>query len=258
MMNPAASHDPEQDALTQEDADYDKCMLYDAASIRIQLQKLIDKRCTLTAIGESGAVSLLTAPLAIEGDILWVDIPSSQEVLDRVLKCARLSFVGALDQVSMRFSSGPPVLGIQDSRPALHLPLPDRLLHLQRREIMRREPPPGALTCIVPGRGRTAGIAISTTIRDIGGGGLAVLVADDAMVLATGDLLPGCRIALPGLGVVEVTLRVCHVRHVQQRGKDVLQAGCQFIDLPPADQSKLFRYLMQLDREQLARRRERE
>ena len=253
-MNPAVSHDPEQAAFTRDEADYDKCMLYDAAGIRAQLQQLIDKRCTLAASGEAGAVDLLTAPLAIEGDSLWIEVPSSQELLDRVLQCARLTFVGALDQVILRFSSGPPILGRQDNRTALRLPLPDRLLHLQRRAIMRSEPPPGALTCIVPGRGRTAGAASATTIRDIGGGGLAVLVADDALALATGDLLPGCRITLPGIGAVEVTLRVCHVRHVQQRGKDVLRAGCQFIDLPPGDQAKLLRYLRQLDIEQPARR----
>lgn len=41
---------------------------------------------------------------------------------------------------------------------------------------------------------------------------------------------------------------------MRRRGKDVLQAGCEFVDLPAATQAKLFRYLMQLDREQLARR----
>lgn len=259
-----APHEPEPGTLTLDDADYDKCMLYDAASIRAQLQQLIDKRCTLTASGDVGAVSMLTAPLAIEGAMLaiedamlWIDVPPSEEVLQLLLQCARLSFVGMLDKVTLRFSSGPPLLGTHDGRPALRVPLPERLLHLQRREIMRREPPPGALNCLVPARDRTRNAPpITTTIRDIGGGGLAVLVADDALVLATGDLLPGCVIDLPGLGSVEVTLRVCHVRHVHQRGKDVLQAGCEFIDLPAAAQAKLFRYLMQLDREQLSRRRE--
>lgn len=257
-MTNLASHDPEPEPMTLDDADYDKCMLYDAASIRAQLQQLIDKRCTLTASSDVEGASMLTAPLAIEGTSLWIDVPRSDDVLNLVLKCTRLSFVGALDRVTLRFSSGPPTLGLHDARPALCLPLPDRLLHLQRREIMRREPPPGALNCVVPGRRAKDSPPVTTTIRDIGGGGLAVLVADDALVLATGDLLPGCIIDLPGLGPVEVTLRVCHVRHVLQRGKDVLQAGCQFVDLPAATQAKLFRYLMQLDREQLARRRERE
>ena len=248
------------DAPLRQDDDggyYDKCLLHDAASIRAQLQQLIDKRCMLTATGEAGAASMLTAPLAIEGATLWIDVPPAEAVLDRLLRCARLSFDGVLDKVTLRFSSGPPTLGAYDGRPALRLPVPERLLHLQRRELMRREPPPGALNCLVPGRGPATGSPPTpTTIRDIGGGGLAVLAPDDALALAPGDLLPGCVIELPELGAVEVTLRVRHIRQVHQRGKDIRQAGCEFVDLSATAQSKLFRYLMQLDREQLARRRE--
>lgn len=256
-MTTCASSDP---LPPDDDADagvYDKYLLHDAASIRVQLQQLIDKRCMLTANGDAGTASMLTAPLAIKGVTLWVDVPPSAVVLQNLLQCARLSFEGVLDKITLRFSSGPPTLGAHGGRPALRLPLPGRLLHLQRRELMRREPPPGALACLVPARDRARGAApITTTIRDIGGGGLAVLAADTALALATGDLLPGCVIELPGLGTVEVTLRVRHVCQVRQRGKDFRQAGCEFVDLPAATQAKLFRYLMQLDREQLARRRE--
>lgn len=235
---------------------YDKCMLHDAGSIRTQLQQLIDKRCMLTASGNEGAVSMLTAPLAIEHATLWVDVPPNTAVLQSLLHCARLSFEGAIDKVTLHFSSGPPTLGTHEGRPALRLPLPECLLHLQRRELMRRKPRPGGLNCLVPARDPASAPPATTTIRDIGGGGLAILVADDGLALATGDLLPGCVIELPELGAVEVTLRVCHVLPVRQCGKDVRQAGCEFVDLPAATETKLFRYLMQLDREQLARRRE--
>lgn len=235
---------------------YDKCLLHDAASIRTQLQRLIDKRCMLTVSGDSGAVSMLTAALAIDADTLWVDVPPGKEVLHRLLQCARLSFEGAIDKVTLRFSSGPPILGTHDGRPALRLPLPERLLHLQRREMMRREPPPGALNCLVPARDPASGLSpITTTIGDIGGGGLALLAIGAGLALAPGDLLPGCVIEIPELGTVEVTLRVCHVREVRQRGKDVRHAGCEFVDLAAASQAKLFRYLMQLDRDHIARQR---
>ena len=236
---------------------YDKCLVHEPASIRAHLQMLIDKRCMLTASGEAGASSVLTAPLAITDDMLWVDVPRSAAVLEGLLACTRLSFEGAIDKVTLRFSSGPPLLGSHDGRPALGVPRPHRLLHLQRRELMRREPPPGVLDCRVPARDTAGGLPPTVaTIRDIGGGGLAVLVADATLALAPGDMLPDCVIALPGLGEVEVTLHVRHVRQVRQRGRDVRHAGCEFVGLTPAAQAKLFRYLMQLDREQLTRRRE--
>lgn len=234
---------------------YDKCMLHDADRIRTQLQQLIDKRCMLTASGAGGAISMLTAPLAIEGAMLWIDVPPSDAVLRGLLACERLSFDGAIDRVTLRFTSGPATLASHGGRPALRIPVPIQLLYLQRRELMRREPPAGTLNCFVPGRGKATGIA--TTIRDIGGGGLAVLAPDEALSLTLGDVLPGCVIELPDFGPVEVTLQVRHLRTVTQLGKSVRQAGCEFVDLPAAAQSKLFRYLMQLDREQLARKRDR-
>lgn len=236
---------------------YDKCVLHDAAVIRGQLQQLIDKRCMLTASGDAGAASMLTAVLGIGDALLWIDVPPSAAVLQRLLQCTRLAFEGTVDKVTLRFGSGPTTLGSHGGRPALHVPLPERLLYLQRRELMRREPPPGALNCFVPARDLASGLPPTrTTIRDIGGGGLAVLTAEHGLALAPGDLLPGCMIELPEFGTVEVTLRVCHVRQLRQRGRDVRQAGCEFVDLPAATQARLFRYLMQLDREQLARRRE--
>ena len=235
---------------------FDKCMHHDAPSIRAQLQQLIDQRCTLVASGDGGAGSMLTAPLALEGDVLWVDVPRDDATREQLVACPRLTFNGTLNRVTLRFSTGRAVLGSQEDRPALQVPVPEKLLHLQRRELMRREPPPNSLTCVVPAL-HGVGEATSTTIRDIGGGGLAVLAADAGLQLARGDVLDGCVIELPEIGPLEVTLRVCHIQQLQQRGKLVLQAGCEFIDLPPATQSKLFRYLMQLDREQVARRRER-
>jgi len=233
----------------------DKCMLHDAGSIRVLLLQLIDRRCTLAATAENGATSLVTAPLAIDDHTLWIDVPRDPDVLQRLLRCQRLAFQGVLDKVTVRFNSGPPAMGVHDGLPALALPLPVRLLHLQRREIMRREPPVDSLRCLVsPPDADEATPSTSATIRDIGGGGLAMLTPEKELALVPGDVLPRCTIVLPGLGTMDVTLRVRHVRHLVQRGQDMRQAGCEFVDLPAADQAKLFRYLMQLDRGQLSRR----
>ena len=264
-MTHSASHESSQPLEADVDVDLDapspgqvdKCMLHDAADIRAQLQQLIDRRCTLIASADAGAVSMVTAPLALDGRTLWIDVPPSEAVLRQLLRCARLSFDGTLDKVTLRFSSGPPALGMHDGRPALALPVPESLLHLQRRELMRRVPPPGMLACAVPAPNAAKGAApVRTTIRDIGGGGLAVLAPGDALLLCLGDVLPGCAIELPQLGPVEVTLRVRHLRAIRQHGRDVCEAGCEFVDLPAAAQAKLFRYLMQLDRDEVARRRD--
>jgi c-di-GMP-binding flagellar brake protein YcgR len=76
-----------------------------------------------------------------------------------------------------------------------------------------------------------------------------------AVQFQVGDVLRGCRIELPDVGEVEVNLQIRHVLVRGHLGYDAAQAGCEFVELAPAAQRKLFRYLLQLDRDQLARRR---
>ena len=252
-MNPSAPNSGSDDA----ESAYEKYMLRDAASVRGRLQQLADQHATLTASGE-GEATAVTTLLEVGRDRMWVDTPRNDAVLRRMLASVRLSFEGRLDRVTLRFGCGPAVLSEHDGRPALELPLPLQLLHLQRREYIRREPPSGALPCMVPfpdaeGRPRP----MKATIRDIGGGGLAVLVPEQGIRLAKGDILTGCTITLPEFGDIEVSLRVQHISEPEIQGRRVTQAGCEFVDLRPDAQRKLFRYIMQLDREEVARRRER-
>lgn len=247
--SPPAAHGP--DAA---DGAIDKCMLHDAGSIRELLQQLIERRCTLSASAEGGSEGVVTAVLALDASRLWIDVPRDERLLQRLLAAPRLSLRGVLDQVTLHFSCGPAARGEHAALPALVLPLPERLLHLQRRELMRREPGPEPLRCLVHPRDPRGGdLPVAATIRDIGGGGLALLTPEAGLDLAAGDLLPRCVIELPEpFGAVEVALRVRHAHQTTRRGKPVRQAGCEFVDLPGATQTKLFRYVMQLDRDQRA------
>ncbi|HSR64834.1 MAG TPA: flagellar regulator YcgR PilZN domain-containing protein [Xanthomonadaceae bacterium] len=239
-------------APPEDDGYYDKFFVYNAADVRRHLQRLVDARCTLSAHAEGARESVVTALLQVEDASLWVDVPPGRDTLMRWLNAPQLRFEGSLERVALRFACGPAQLETHDGRPALLLPVPTRVLHLQRREFMRREPPAGALTCRFPSPG---GQWIDATIRDIGGGGLAILGTPEQVRFAVGDVVGQCRIRLPELGEVVVDLRVRHVIERQHHGRDVAQAGCEFVDLDAASQRKLFRYLMQLDREELARRR---
>ena len=122
---------------------------------------------------------------------------------------------------------------------------------------MRREPL-GAVSCLLPahadgGSRRT----IRASIADIGGGGLAVLTSDDTSLdLKTGDLFPDVVLELPEQEPMTVTLCVQHAQKVDQHGRRVWRAGCSFVDLTVADQARLLRYVMQLDRLHTARMRE--
>ena len=234
------------------DGYYDKFYVHDAGEIRHHLKRLAGDRCALSVRADSSADGMATMLLQVEGDALWIDVPSTRRMLDAWMGAHLLRIEGSIDRAALRFSSGPARLDEHEGKPALRVPIPERMLYLQRREFMRREPPPGSLAChLLLEDGRE----IQASIRDIGGGGLAVVATRSAVEFKVGEVLTGCRIELPELGEVEVNLQIRHVVVRSHLGLDAAQAGCEFVDLNASAQRKLFRYLMQLDRDQLARRR---
>lgn len=242
------------DALDAADLDgyYDKFYVHDAGEIRHHLRRLAGDRCALTVRAENSPDGMATMLLQVEGDALWIDVPSTRRMLDAWLGSHLLRIEGSIDRAALRFSSGPARLDEHEGKPALRVPIPERMLYLQRREFMRREPPAGSLACHLR---LEDGREVQASIRDIGGGGLAIVATRSAVEFKIGEVLTGCRIELPELGEVEVNLQIRHVVVRSHLGLDAAQAGCEFVDLAPSAQRKLFRYLMQLDRDQLARRR---
>ena len=235
------------------DGYYDKFYVHDIGEIRHHLQRLAGERCALTVRAEGSADSMATMLLRVDEGSLWIDVPSTRKLLDAWLAAHQLRIEGSIDRAALRFSAGPAWLDSFEDKPALRLALPARMLYLQRREFMRREPPAGSLVCYL--RLPESDREIQASIRDIGGGGLAIVATRSEVTFKTGDVLKDCRIELPEIGEVEVNLQVRHVLVRGHIGYDAAQAGCEFVGLTPAAQRKLFRYLMQLDRDQLARRR---
>jgi len=235
------------------DGYYDKFYVHDAGEIRHHLQRLAGERCALTVRAEGSDDSMATMLLRVDDASLWIDVPSNRKLLDAWMGAHLLRIEGSIDRAALRFSAGPAWLDSFEDKPALRLSLPARMLYLQRREFMRREPPSGTLVCHL--RLPDGDREIQASIRDIGGGGLAIVATRADAAFKTGEVLKGCRIELPDIGEVEVNLQIRHVLTRGHIGCDVAQAGCEFVGLTPAAQRKLFRYLMQLDRDQLARRR---
>ncbi|WP_449446076.1 flagellar brake protein [Thermomonas brevis] len=234
------------------DGYYDKFYVHDASEIRHHLRRLAGARGVLSVRAESSQDGMATMLLQVDDDTFLIDVPSTRRMLDAWLGSLLLRVEGSIDRAALRFSSGPARLDDHEGKPALRVPIPERMLYLQRREFMRREPPPGALVCHLR---LEDGREIQASIRDIGGGGLAIVATRSAVEFQVNEVLTGCRIELPDLGDVEVNLQIRHVVVRSHLGLDAAQAGCEFVDLAPVAQRKLFRYLMQLDRDQLARRR---
>ena len=235
---------------------YEKYMLHHPADIRGCLKQLVDKHCALL-VHAAGTENAVSVALAVGASSLWVDVPRDAELTAQLLAADRLRFESSIDRITVRFATGAAREATHEGLPALEVPLPVKVMHLQRREYVRREPL-GAVSCLLPahadgGTRRT----IRASIADIGGGGLAVLTSDDTSLdLKTGDLFPDVVLELPEQEPMTVTLCVQHAQKVDQHGRRVWRAGCSFVDLTVADQARLLRYVMQLDRLHTARMRE--
>ncbi|HZX80347.1 MAG TPA: flagellar regulator YcgR PilZN domain-containing protein [Lysobacter sp.] len=236
---------------------YEKYMLHHPADVRGCLRQLIDKRCVLH-VGALGAESAVSAALAVDGASLWIDLPRGDAMLQRLLHTERLRFESAINRITVRFMSGPATLVQHDGRDALHVPLPEKVMHLQRREYVRREPlePVGCELTWPDASGRAC--TVRARIADIGGGGLAMLTSEDASVeFEVGDIIPGVLLTLPEPPTLNATLRVQHISYVDRGGRRIQRAGCEFVDLSAQDQARLMRYVMHLDRLHAVRLRER-
>lgn len=235
---------------------YEKYMLHHPADIRGCLRQLIDKRCVVL-VHAPGTENAVSAALGIGPSSLWVDVPRDAALTQQLLEAERLRFESSIDRITVRFATGAARLGTYEGLPALEVPMPVKLMHLQRREYVRREPP-GTLSCVLPVDASTGERrSIRATIADIGGGGLAVLTSDDSTLeLRAADVFPGVVLELPEQDPMTVTLRVQHAQRIEQHGRRVWRAGCSFVDLTVQEQARLLRYVMQLDRFHMAKMRE--
>ncbi|CAA9334599.1 MAG: hypothetical protein AVDCRST_MAG71-1912 [uncultured Lysobacter sp.] len=246
------------DAGSETDGLYEKYMLHHRADIRGCMRQLIDKRCTLQ-VGLPGGDAAVSAALALDDDGMWIDVPRDEAMVRLLDGAERVRVESAINRITVRFMAGPAELGEHDGRPALHIGLPEKVMHLQRREYVRREPPE-PLACEIAWPDRSGSTrTVKAAIADIGGGGLAVLSSEDGSVeYRLGDIIRDVVIELPEPPALRTALRVQHISYIDRDGRRVQRAGCEFVSLSVQDQARLMRYVMYLDRLHAVKLRERE
>lgn len=196
---------------------------------------------------EPGSAFDVAALLDVDDDgpeLLFESIgrPSMRE---RILDASRVTFVGFVDAVKLQFDASGAKPGTRGGRHAFSVPMPTRLLRLQRRSTARVRPrvDNGALCCFCPASG--ADSADVLRVLDLSVGGLALL--DDAANLRVdvGCRIWGCQLHLPGVGSIEADLWVRHVARLPgNEGARLI--GCEFDALTPSARAMLDTYLGQL------------
>lgn len=217
------------------------------------LRGLQQRNEMVSAFFNAGKELLLTSVLQVypEIDTLVLDCGANEALNERILQAEKIIFVTSLDKVKVQFISQ----GIEPSqfenRPAFVTPLPQHVLRLQRRDYYRLTTPiMNPLKCMVP---TASGGWAEFSIVDISAGGIGMIVGNPPEThLEVGTTYPGCRINLPGVGSIELTLSIQSLFEVTlKNGSKSYRSGCQFSDLHSSIQAQIQRYILRLEREQI-------
>ncbi len=221
------------------------------------LRGLKDANQLISMMINGGSDVFITSILDIDdaNNLLIIDSAPGQLANQRIVEAPRVSFEGLLDRISIQFSS----TGVQrtdyENRPALQFAIPVSLIRLQRREYYRINTPlsnPIRCQMTIADEHRTETVKLS--LVDISCGGVAIL--DDRKIIdcAIGTEYKSCKIDLPSIGLVEVTLQVRNSQDlILLNGKSNRRLGCQFMDLSNSVLASVQRYIMKLERERNAK-----
>lgn len=237
-------------------ADHDELLarytLHSRAEILFQLRS-IQKRKLLVNLDLQGSRQIIvTSVLAVNeaNNTLILDSARGDALNQNLMGGKGAEFITQLDGVTISFATGPVTLCEFEKYPALRIAVPKSMVRLQRREHFRVPLPiANPVKCIVPPVSEDDRDPISTTIVDIGCGGVALADSSGRLGTETGRILTDCKLLLPDSDAIFTTLEVRNSAQIRlHNGAFQTRLGCKFIDLPNDMAARLQRFVMDIER----------
>lgn len=159
---------------------------------------------------------------------------------------------GEVDRIDIDFSLAQGKSVNYEGSPALLFPAPTRLHKLQRREFFRLPTSMAKpLMCSLWGTDERLPdklVEHLAQVLDISLGGVCIQ-HPPTLTVKQGDVFKGCAMSLPD-GGVKFDLAVRHTFDVENRlGRTSHRAGCEFVNLSPASQQSVQRFMSKLERD---------
>ena len=221
------------------------------------LRQIGEKNQLIRMLVKGEADVCVTTILAVDPDTntIVLDRSIDREQNERIVAAGQVRCETYLDKIRILFTATELRPTLFEGNAALRADIPPTLIRLQRREYYRMETPVSnpvrAILPLPPELG--AGTAVFP-LHDISCGGVAVL--DNKLQLSTviGEELSNCRIELPEIGPVTVTLQVRNSLDVTLlNNKASRRIGLQFVDISRGGMAGVQRYITKLERERNAR-----
>lgn len=218
------------------------------------LQTIAQRKSRVALYYNEGVSMVLTMILAVDEHGVWVDAASNPLDNRLIERSKRIIFVSTHNQAKVQFVASGATLLTYDNAPAFLLPLPRKLLRLQRRDYYRLvTPETEALKCVIRPLPDKEHIRQEITVMDISIGGVALVCEETGVELTPGKVYKNCEIDLPGLGMISTTIEVKNTFEITDRkGKVKRRAGCVFVNPSGPTTMLLQRYVAQMQQQQAA------
>jgi len=234
------------------DEELERCTLTGRREILFQLRNLIRHNERISVTFDEGRQSLLTVlmDLSPNEETLYFDIGGSEESNDAFLKSERCHFAGVVGGIRIQFVGKVPRLVKLDGKRVFAIQIPKTLLRLQRRDAFRLQLPLLKPYICRIRRGTPDEIAFPLYDISVCGLGIQVSVKPDVEPMAK---LENCWLDLRESGMFPVTLEVRYVRESESRtSATIWHMGCRFINLPPASETIIQRFMAKIEVERRA------
>lgn len=205
---------------------------------------------------------ILTTMMGVDYSGFWLEQSPNSMNNRRITESDDLVLVSSHLGVKVQFAAGKAYSVEYEDYPAFYLFMPKIIYRLQRREYFRLNPLPSEpLRCVIPvPPDKLTSDKLTTgkpkevrphqvTIMDISAGGIKLTCAEGEVELEPDQSYENCRIDLPDVGTITVTITVKNLTTLTTKSKlTITRAGCKFTRIDGASSILLQRYVNNMQR----------
>jgi flagellar brake protein len=212
------------------------------------LNELIHRRESVTVYFNNGQDFFMTTLLEAQQDALVFDLSGDAKANQRLPKSLRCVFVARLNGIRVQFAAGQAQRFSWGGSDAFWIPLPERVVRLQRRESYRLQLPvmQPLMTTFFSEDGTNVG---DWPLHDLSVGGIGISAIGDSAV-ALSEQIVRLKLLLPKQRAIDCDAVMRHTTILSERPNGAqYRIGVSFTGLLPALGVSIQRYITQIEHE---------
>jgi c-di-GMP-binding flagellar brake protein YcgR len=230
-------------------------LVHTRASIVALLRQLMRQNDPIIAVFSDGEETLTTTVLHVNNEkgLVVLEYGQNPELSRKMLSSRDVLFDIKQNSIILQFTARSVRHARLKGESVFVIPLPDKILRLQRREYYRLDTTSsGGMQCTLT---TPYGDKHIYTIEDISVGGLGLVDQSGAIEFVSFQVFNNALVNIDGIGTMTMKLQVRNTHEeTNSDGKLINRIGMAFMELTPDQENKLQRYI---NRQQMEEQRKR-